>query len=129
MSVQSLAFVSDFYANVPKDRLNPGAGSVVITCIVGMLVVFAVLAIIYLSMLVMSRALASNNNVAVTSPFDCTVQSLTGISRANENDVIAIVVNDKGEVGEILAPTAGVVSLRVSEGSKVKKGQKLFVIQ
>ena len=129
MSVLSLTSVSDFYANVPKDTLNPGAGSVFISCIVGILVVFAVLAIIYFAMLVMSRLIAGGSRLKVTSPFDCTVQSLVEGPRTNEDDVVVVVATDNGEVAEILSPASGRVTFRVKKGSKVRKGQTLFIIQ
>lgn len=116
--------------NQRDPELYPAFGNVLMTCAVGILIVFAVLAIIYLVMMIISRALANKGDrTIVTCPFDCTVGSLVAGPRANEDDVVATVVADGGEEREILAPQSGFITFKVKKGDRVKKGAQLFIIK
>ncbi len=124
-----MSLVSRFVGLV-SDPLHPPMSEVLLTCVVGILIVFAVLAIIYLVMLIMGRILADKGDrTIVVSPFDCTVRSVVEGPRANEDDVVATVADDDGEISEILAPSSGLITFKVREGDRVKKGAQLFVIK
>lgn len=110
---------------------NVGFGKVLVVCVVGMAVVFAVLAILYFAMLLMGRILANKNGkeVSVTSPFNCVITEVKAVSAVKENDVVAVVTCDDGKAQEILAPVSGNISPAFKVGDKIKKGQKLFTVR
>ncbi len=110
---------------------NISAGKVLVVIVVGMAVVFAVLAILYFAMLIMGRFMADKNgrDVSVVSPFNCVVTEVETVSDVKENDVIAVVTCDDGKTQEILAPVSGKISTALKAGDRIKKGQKLFSVR
>lgn len=108
-----------------------GAGKVLVVCVVGMAVVFAVLAVLYFAMLLLGRILADKNGkqISVTSPFNCVVTEVKAVTDVKENDVVAVVTCDDGKAQEILAPVSGKISAALKAGDRIKKGDRLFTVK
>ena len=107
------------------------AGQVGITVLTGMLIVFAVLAIIYFAMSIMQVCFTSKKAAActVTAPFDAYVEYLVAINGSiSQNDVVMVVSDAAGNKNEILAPAAGKLKISVRKGASVKKDGTLFTI-
>lgn len=110
---------------------NISAGKVLVVFVVGMAVVFAVLATLYFAMLLMGRILADKSGrcVSVVSPFNCVVTDVYTLSDVKENDIVSVITCDDGKTQEILAPVSGRISTAIKAGDRIKKGQKLFTVK
>lgn len=103
------------------------------TVLMGMLIVFGVLAIIYFALVVMGKLMGgvtkkSAKAFEVTAPFDGTVDYLVAGSRnVAANDVVLVMSAPSGK-NEVLAPSAGALKISVVKGASVKKGDTLFTI-
>ena len=111
---------------------NFSAGQVGVTVVVGLLIVFAVLAVIYVAMMIMQSFFTKKEKKAaaytVVAPFDAAVDYLVAANgNVAENDVVMVVSGVTGK-NEVLAPAAGKLKISVQKGASVQKGDTLFTI-
>ncbi len=110
------------------------ASDVGATVVVGMLIVFSVLAIIFLSLVIMERVFrpkkaAQADAVAVTAPFGGVFEYAVADGIVQEGDVVAVVSDSAGTKSEILSPASGKVQLSLQSRNSIKKGEVLFTIE
>ena len=108
-----------------------GAGDIASTVIVGMLIVFAVLAIIYLCLVVMERAFrpdAKDKTVVVESPLAGRVSRIVSGGAVKKSETVLELATADGDAA-ILAPKKGRANLAVQTGDTVAKGDTLFTME
>ncbi len=117
-------------SSLPVDGFT--AGQVGVTALTGILIVFAVLAVIFIAMMIMQSIFTRKSKPAsacsVVAPFDATVDYLVASNGAVKANEVVMVVSGASGKSEVLAPDAGELELSVQKGSSVKKGDALFTI-
>lgn len=107
------------------------AGQVGSTVITGLLIVFAVLAIIYVCLVIMESAFHKSKKTVstVVSPLAGTVESVQNIARAAKDDAVLVIASETGAFNEVLCPQAGKLNVFVKPGDTVRSGERLFTIE
>ena len=101
------------------------AGTVTLT---GLVIVFGVLAIIYIVMKLMELALGRRIKAVVSAPCDATVESVVASGSVKRDDAVLVLQSFEG-LGEIPSPMSGRLELAVKAGDAVKTGDTLFEIK
>ncbi len=107
-------------------------GDLLPTVVVGLLIVFAVLAVIYICLVVMERIFRSKaaaRTHSVTAPFGGSVQSLSAGGNVGEGTVVAVVRDDAGAAFELLSPVSGTLKQNVQGGASFQKDDTLFWVE
>lgn len=117
-------------SGLPVDNFT--AGQVAVTSLTGILIVFAVLAVIFIAMMIMQSVFTKKDKAAaaytVVAPFDAAVDYLVAANGAVRDGDVVMVVSGASGKSEVLAPGSGKLKLSVQKGSPVKKGDALFTI-
>ena len=108
------------------------AGEVGVVVVSGVLIVFVVLAIIYLALMIMQSAFTKDKKVEaceVTAPFGGTVEYFVATSgRVAAQEVVLVAADSDGKKSEILAPQAGKLKPVAQKGDSFAQGDVLFRI-
>ncbi len=116
-----------------SDVDNFTASDVGITVVVGMLIVFAVLAIIFVCLTIMERIFSVKKPAAkvktVVSPFNATIESVASLTSVNVGEAVLTAVTDKGAMNQIFSPEKGEIKFSVKAGDHVKSGATLFTVE
>lgn len=102
------------------------------TVVVGLLIVFSVLAIIYVCLVIMERVFRKNNapeTNAVTAPLGGTVNALSPEGAVSEGSVVAVLRDKNGADYEIMSPVSGTLKFKVQNGATVRKNDTLFWVE
>ncbi len=109
-----------------------GAGEVGVVALSGILIVFAVLAIIYLALLAMQAVFTKGEKTAlceVAAPFAGKVEYFVANPGRVEADEVVLVLSDaSGRKNEILAPQGGRFKPAAHKGDAIEQGGVLFTI-
>lgn len=115
------------------DVNNFTAADVGITSLVGMLIVFAVLAVIFLCLSIMERIFRVKKPSAevktVVAPFSATIESVSSVSSVKVGDAVLTAVSESGTMNQIFSPETGTIKFAVNAGDHVKKGAALFTVE
>ena len=95
---------------------------------IGILTVFAALAIIYLALRIMEIFFVKKVKLIVTAPQDGEVAELLFDKTAQKNAPALILASD-GVRGEIASPAKGKIKYAVKAGAKVSAGAELFTVE
>lgn len=107
--------------------LDISVGSVIL---VGILIVFAVLTIIFLVMTLLERIFRSRGRKSsVRCPFDGVLDKIVATGSVEKDAVAAIATDSEGRRNEILSPIAGQVTFVIHEGDAFKQGDTLFTVE
>ena len=100
------------------------------TIFVGILIVFSILAIIWLCLVIMERifSVKKQDDKVFLSPFEGKLLSITAGSRVAAGDVVMIVADSSGAQNEIYSPQSGKLVIELEPGASFKKGDTLFSI-
>lgn len=106
---------------------EPGVGTVVI---IGMLIVFSALAVIYLVMMIMERIFRPGaKDSTVQCPFDGRLDTIVAAGAVEKGAVAAIATDSEGRRNEILSPISGNAKFQVKEGDAFRRGDTLFTVE
>ncbi|MEA5051046.1 MAG: OadG family transporter subunit [Oscillospiraceae bacterium] len=108
------------------------ASQVGVTVLVGMLIVFAALTVIYLCMMLMERVFHNSGKGkadTVVSPSAGTVESVRNIAHAAKDEAVLVLVSDTGAASEVLCPDNGKINVFVKAGDRVRSGDRLFTLE
>lgn len=110
---------------------NFSAGQVGSTVITGLLIVFSVLAVIYVCLMIMERVFHRTKKTVktVVSPLAGRVESVRNIARAAKDDAVLVIASDSGACVEVLCPEAGKLNVFVKSGDAVRSDERLFTIE
>lgn len=115
------------------DVNNFTAADVGVTCLVGVLIVFSVLAVIFICLSIMERIFRGKKPTSavktVVAPFAATIESVSSVTSVKVGDAVITAVTESGTMNQIFSPEAGTVKFLVSAGDHVKKGAKLFTVE
>lgn len=105
-----------------------GLGTVII---IGLFIVFAALAVIYLAMKLMELAFRprAKDEPVVRAPFDGRLDAIVARDVVAKDDVVAIATDHKGTRNEILSPMAGAVIFTARTGDDIRRGDPLFTVK
>lgn len=127
MKIALPALVSAAAAASADASSDIGLGTVVI---VGLLIVFAALTVIFLVMVLMERIFRPGKKVLrVQAPFDGQLDTVVASGAVKKDAVAAIVTDAHGRRSEVLSPAAGVLLFSLAEGASFKRGDILFKVE